>query len=98
MMMMMSLLLLLSILLLLLLFQDSSPNLEVGIFRFSLFAAAAAVVAVVVFLAGSDACSYKGMPREVSWEGSLSLVEVKRSTRKGIFQNSWDFLKYSSWQ
>ena len=85
MMMMMSLLLLLSILLLLLLFQDSSPNLEVGILRFSLFAAAA-VVAVVVFLVGSDACSYKGMPREVSWEGSLSLVEVKRSTRKGIFR------------
>ena len=50
MMMMMSLLLLLSILLLLLLFQDSSPNLEVGILRFSLFAAAAVVAVVVLVL------------------------------------------------
>ena len=50
MMMMLLLLLLWPMLLLLLLFQDSPPNLEVGILRFSLFAAAAVVAVVVLIL------------------------------------------------
>ena len=50
MMMMLLLLLLWPMLLLLLLFQDSPPNLEVGILRFSLFAAAAVVAVVVLVL------------------------------------------------